>query len=367
MSGLVVSIELLILAGGVGQQPASPAAIGPVFGLEKTEYDLGVIDPKETEIVGSVVITNPGDQPLEIKRAVSPCSCFSEYFGDTTIAPASEGVLFISFYKNKIAKGPARQMAQIQTNDPKKPSAAVYFTFTVTRDAQQEEQYQLYKELDAVRQELRALRQEMRNVLAELKELKSRTGSPDNPAPPAARQGPDTAVYDIAIGDSPVLGKKDAPVTIVEFSDFQCPYCVREYPKLQQILKDYPNQVRLVFKHFPLAFHTKARPVHAAAETAKRRLGPEAFWKIHDWVMDNPKNLEPEDLKGYARRVGLEPESLDTIWNDPNSMNDLLASDLEEAKKCKVTGTPTILINGLKLADRTPEGYRKRIDEILKK
>jgi protein-disulfide isomerase len=366
MSGILVSIGLLVLAGGLGQQPASPAPLGPVFGLEKTEYDLGIIDPQEKEVVGSVEITNTGDQPLEIRRVVSPCSCFSEYFGDTTIAPGAEGVLFISFYKNKIAKGPARQMAQIQTNDPKKPNAAVYFTFTVTRDGEQEEQYQLYKELDAVRQELRALRQEMRSVLAELKELKSRTASPDSQAPPAARQ-PDTTVYDIPIGESPVLGKKEAPVTIVEFSDFQCPYCVREYPKLQQILKDYPDQVRLVFKHFPLPFHAKARPVHAAAETAKRRLGPEAFWKIHDWVMDNPKNLEPEDLKGYAKQVGLEPEILDGVWNDPNSMNGLLAADLEEARKCKVTGTPTILINGLELADRSPEGYRKRIDEILKK
>lgn len=365
MPRIIAFILFAVLAGTTQGQSPEATQIGPVFMLEQTEYDLGVIGPDQNEVVGSVVISNAGDRPLEITRVLSSCQCFSEYFGDKTIAPSEEGVLFISYSKMKIPKGPSLQMAQIQTNDPRKAYTNVYFTFTVERSAEQEEQYQLYKELESLRQEIRALRQELKAALEELKGLKSQPAS--QPAPAPQKPAVDTTIYDIRIGDSPILGKKDAPVTIVEFGDFQCPYCVREYPKLKQMLAEYPDKVRLVFKHYPLAFHTKAKPAHAVAEIAKREQGDAGFWKIHDLIMANPKNLEPADLSGYAGQIGLEPAKPADVWADPNQMDVLLAEDLKEARKCRVSGTPTILINGLKLSDRTPEGYRRRIDEILKK
>ena len=86
------------------------------------------------------------------------------------------------------------------------------------------------------------------------------------------------------------MGSKEAAVTIVEFGDFQCPYCVKENPKIQEILKQYRDRVRFVFKHYPLRFHKKAPPAHAAAELARREKGSKAFWKMHDLIMANPKN-----------------------------------------------------------------------------
>jgi len=88
------------------------------------------------------------------------------------------------------------------------------------------------------------------------------------PAPSEAKQPRpvDTTVYDVNTGSSPVLGKADAPVTITEWSDFQCPFCAREYPKLKEILAAYPDKVRIVFKHRPLGFHKQAKPAHAATK-----------------------------------------------------------------------------------------------------
>jgi protein-disulfide isomerase len=197
--------------------------------------------------------------------------------------------------------------------------------------------------------------------------------SPSNPpkrvaSKPIPKRPPtDTTVYTIDIGDSPVLGAKEAVVTIVEFGDFQCPYSIREYPKIKQILQQYPDQVFFVFKHYPLNFHKKAPPAHAAAELARQEKGPDAFWQMHDLIMANPKKLEIADLRGYAQSLDLDLEKFDAVMADAEKINELLKADLAEAKKCKVRATPTVLINGLKMTNRTVEGYQTRIQQILKK
>jgi len=120
-------------------------------------------------------------------------------------------------------------------------------------------------------------------------------------AKPTPKSGPDpNKVYDIATDASPVRGADDAPITIVEFVDIQCPYCIREWPKLKQILEEYPQKVRVVFKHFPLSFHKKAKPVHSAMEFAFSEGGSDAFWKMHDMIVSNPTKVDPTDLKLYA-------------------------------------------------------------------
>jgi len=175
----------------------------------------------------------------------------------------------------------------------------------------------------------------------------------------------ETMVYDIEIGSSPVRGPADAPVTIVEFADFQCPFCVREWPKIKKVLDDYAGKVRLVFKHYPLSFHNKAKPVHAAAEFANLTKGAEAFWKMHDMVMANPKNLEPPTLRGYAESIGLDLDEFDRLMGDTARIDELLETDFADARDYAVHATPTVFINGLKLAPRTPENYKARIDQIL--
>ena len=202
--------------------------------------------------------------------------------------------------------------------------------------------------------------QQLKLVLRELAAVKKGQASP-----PKKKRPPDTTVYDVEIGASPILGPPDAPVTIVEFVDFQCPWCAREYPKIQQIRKDYPDKVRVVFKHFPLNFHPKAKPVHAASVLAAKK-GNDAFWQMHDKIMANPKKLEVDVMRGYAEELGVDLVEFDAVMADPARIDQLIAPDLAVAKKTNVRGTPTVLINGLKLSSRDLEDYRTRVDAILK-
>jgi len=219
------------------------------------------------------------------------------------------------------------------------------------------------EQLETIQLEVTELRNQIMYVRRDIKKLQSTQAV----RPTTNRPPPDTTVYQIAMGDSPVLGAKEAAVTIVEFGDFQCPYCIREFPKIQQILKQYPDQVRFVLKHYPLRFHKKAPPAHAAAELARREQGPKAFWKMQDLIMANPKKLEISDLRDHAKTLNLDLQQFDSVMADPEKINDLLKADLAEAKKCKVRATPTVLINGLKMTNRTLAGYQSRINQLLKK
>ena len=217
------------------------------------------------------------------------------------------------------------------------------------------------EQLETLRVEVAEIRHQIMYLRADIRKIQT----PRTAAVP--KTPPDTTVYTITIGNSPVLGAKNAPVTIVEFGDFQCPYSIREFPKLKQILKKYPDQVRFVLKHYPLRFHKKAPPAHAAAELARREQGPKAFWEMHDLIVANPKKLEIADLRGYAKTMKLDLQQFDTVMADPEKINELLKDDLAEAKKCNVRATPTVLINGLKMTNRTLQGYQSRINQILKK
>ncbi len=179
------------------------------------------------------------------------------------------------------------------------------------------------------------------------------------------RQPMGGVVYDIVVGNSPVRGAEDAKVMIVEFVDFQCPYCARELPKLKQILDEYPSDVRVVFKHFPLSFHKQAKPAHAVTKLAYREKGNEGFWQIHDAILSNQKELGTARLRDYAQNIGLDSTQFDEVVGNTAKMEDLIGGYKEEAMNCNVRGTPTEFINGVNLTDRSLEGYRARIRNIL--
>lgn len=183
---------------------------------------------------------------------------------------------------------------------------------------------------------------------------------------PTHKNVPDpNTIYDIAVGASPVRGADDAPVTIVEFADMQCSFCIREWPKLRQILDEYPEKVRLVFKHFPLSIHKKAKPAHAALELALREGGGETFWKMHDLIVSSPTKLDPSDLRVYAKSLKLDMGAFDAVLADRTKINELIGPALLEARKYGVRGTPTVFINGRRLTSRTMAAYKARIDQIL--
>ncbi len=359
--GLSIVLFVLVLGcSGLADKNGSSASktpSGPVLWLDSKEIDLGVIPSEQQAIVGTIPIMNDGDEPLEILKVSGPCACFMGSSGDKVVLPGHGGQITAMFDKNKIDSGAVKQLVTIKTNDPKNELVRVYFTFEVAR-SDSEEIRMLRTELSTVKKELQLLRFDMKKVLAAL----------GNAAPSKAKKPRpvDTNIYDVNIGSSPVLGKADAPVTIIEWADFQCPFCAREYPKLKEILAAYPDKVRLVFKHRPLSFHRQAKPAHAAAQLAMEQGGSELFWKMHDMIIASPKALGSKDLRGYAEALNLDLAKFDVVMADPKKIDELIKTDLAAATKCKVYATPTVMINGLKLSARSIESYKTRIDGLLK-
>lgn len=367
------------------------AVSGPVIEVAETEIDLGDIAADVQEVVGSIFFFNDGDKPLQIRKVHGPCACFAGYSGDKLLEPGEGGEIQVKFDKAKLPSGSVKRVVNIETNDPANKKVAIYFKFNVERSKDEEELRVLRSNLTAIRKDVHSLRSDMAKVLAALKNTEGSgtkvaaspsggcggcggtaktggCGGCGDKKQQSAKPKPkaDTTVYDVTIGDSPVLGNKDASVTIVEFADFQCPYCIREYPKIKEVLSEYKDKVRFVFKHRPLAFHKKAKAVHAVAELAKQQVGEDAFWTIHDKIIANPKKLEITDLREYAGAVDLDLGEFDKLVADKQAMDALLKVDLAEASKCNARGTPTVFINGMRLADRSVEGYKARIDAILK-
>lgn len=168
-------------------------------------------------------------------------------------------------------------------------------------------------------------------------------------------------VYDIKIGNSPVRGAKDAKVTLVEFSDFQCPYSKRAMPLIEKLLKAYPDDLQHVYKNFPLGFHKQAMPAAKACLAAGRQ---GKFWEMWELLFENPKKLGDEDLKEYARKVGLDMQKFEKDFKG-DEVEKLVQEDLAEAKKAQVTGTPTLFLNGKRVRNRSEDAMKQEIKDIL--
>ena len=168
-------------------------------------------------------------------------------------------------------------------------------------------------------------------------------------------------VYDIKIGESPVRGAKDAKITIVEFSDFQCPYSKRTQPLIETLLKAYPDDLQHVYKNFPLRFHKEAMPAAKACLAAGLQ---GKFWEMEAIIFENPKKLQDEDLKKYAKKIGLDVQQFEKDYSS-EAVDKLVQEDMAEAKKVKVTGTPTLFLNGKRVQNRSEEAMKKEIDTLL--
>lgn len=140
-------------------------------------------------------------------------------------------------------------------------------------------------------------------------------------------------------------GPRDAAVTIVEFSDFECPYCGRMPAVIEELLQRHPDQVRLVFKHNPLAMHAHAALAHEAALAAGAQ---GKFWEMHDLLFANQRELQRADLERYAVRLQLDVSAF-THALDAHTYRPLVARDLAEAAVLGVDATPTFIVNGRRL------------------
>ena len=166
---------------------------------------------------------------------------------------------------------------------------------------------------------------------------------------------------------SHVQGSKDAPVTIIEFSDFQCPYCGRFYSQtLPQIEEEYikTGKVKLVYRHCPLSFHQYAQKASEAAECADEQ---GKFWEYHDKLYENQNSLDAASLKKYAKELGLDTAKFDSCM-DSGKTASKVQKDFKDGQAAGVQGTPAFFINGVPVTGAQPyEVFKQVIEQELKK
>jgi protein-disulfide isomerase len=151
-------------------------------------------------------------------------------------------------------------------------------------------------------------------------------------------------------------------VVIAVFSDFQCPACAALVPVIDQMLEQYPANVKVVFKHYPLNSHTYSRQAAAAAIAADRQ---GLFWEYHDLLFKNHKQLSDQKIRDIAVVLGLDMEQFQKDLRDPQ-VQAIINQDRSEAAGVGVRSTPTVFINGKRLRDRTLKGFKSLIETELK-
>jgi hypothetical protein len=146
---------------------------------------------------------------------------------------------------------------------------------------------------------------------------------------------------DIPVDDSPSRGAPMAKVTIVEFSDFQCPHCGAAHPELVRLLREFDGKVRLVYKYFPLSSHTRAVPAARAAEAARVQ---GKFWEMHDLLFENQRELEDADIRKYAAQLGLDMARFERDWTS-DAAAQRVDADRQLGQKVGIEATPSFFVD----------------------
>ena len=168
---------------------------------------------------------------------------------------------------------------------------------------------------------------------------------------------------EVELGDAPVRGNPDAPVTIVEFSDFECPFCRRSQATLKEVEEKYKGKLKMVFKDFPLSFHQRAMPAAQAARCAGEQ---DKYWEYHDMLFSG-EGLSDEDFKRYAKELSLDTDAFEACLAS-NKYRTEIAADMSQGQALGVSGTPAFFINGRFLSGAQPvEAFSEIIDEELSK
>ena len=166
----------------------------------------------------------------------------------------------------------------------------------------------------------------------------------------------------IAKADRPGRGPANAPVEIIEFSDFQCPYCLNAFPTVNQVISTYGDRIHFVYRHYPLANHPRARPAAEAAQCAHEQ---GKFWEYHDRLFGNQALLGDEDLKQHAAVLGLDAGQFNACYDSQKYKADV-DTDIRAGDEAGVSGTPAFYINGRMLSGAQPfEAFKRIIDEEL--
>jgi protein-disulfide isomerase len=173
----------------------------------------------------------------------------------------------------------------------------------------------------------------------------------------------------IDLKNQPFEGAKDAKVTIVKYSDFQCPFCKRGYDTIEnQVLKQYDGKVKYYFKNYPLNFHPWAEPSAVAAECAKQQKA-EAFWKVYKGYFENQQSVNPQNVKDkgkeFLQGTGIDMAKWEKCYDTKETLPQVKA-EMAEGAALGVTGTPAFFVNGRMLVGAQPfEKFKDIIDDEL--
>ncbi len=185
-----------------------------------------------------------------------------------------------------------------------------------------------------------------------------------------ATGGKEAKPVNVSIDDDPMKGDKKAPVTIVEFSDFECPYCARFYKDTyKKLVSEYVNKgkVRFVYRDFPLGFHNNAKPASIAANCAREQGGDTAYFKYHDKLYENQSSLGAANFKKWAKELNLDLVKFDKCLID-KKQSDEVDKDFKDGQSYGVSGTPAFFVNGKKVTGAQPFSiFKSLIEEELKK
>lgn len=184
--------------------------------------------------------------------------------------------------------------------------------------------------------------------------------APATPATPTAQVGR----YDVPVDDDPSLGPDNAPITIIEFSDYQCSYCKKWHDEvLDRLLANYPDQIRFVYRDFPLiSIHPGAAPAAEAADCAGAQ---GAYWPFHKALFSMKYDLTTDAYQQYAAELGLDTQTFAKCLTDRRYESEVLG-DYNYAVNLGVRSTPTFFINGIPLVGAQPyEVFKQVIDKEL--
>ncbi len=173
---------------------------------------------------------------------------------------------------------------------------------------------------------------------------------------------PEQPTYNIATDDQPIKGAPNARVTVIEFTDFQCPSCGKEQPIFERLMNEYADRVRFVVRDFPLQQHANAEKSAEAAEAAREQ---GKYWEYTSILFRNQSALAVENLKQYATTLGLDRAKFDAAL-DSGKFADKVQRDLLDGQRLGINGTPSLYINGKRNTDLTYEGLKATIEAALK-
>ncbi len=172
----------------------------------------------------------------------------------------------------------------------------------------------------------------------------------------------------ISLDDVPIKGNKKAKVTIVEYSDFQCPFCNRANPILAKVLEDYKDKVRIVYKQYPLPNHNWARPASIASICSYKTAGHEAFWKYHDKIFENQKAITLENsaqkFGEFAKELKIDEKKFGECLADPK-VAERVNQEMAEGQSVGINSTPSFVVNGILIRGANEQGLKSAIETSL--